>query len=532
MTKMKISSFRTKHILFSIAASSLLSIFPASAQDEKGVTSDQLELYNASNLWINTLNSAGINLFETLEYTDVYVGYKQSNGDFKRQQEGDKNNGFLFSAEGTSTIKDFYIWGKFSLETEKKRGSRFNASIIDPFRGMPFIIADNKDADWRLQYYNLAARISTPKLADNLYAGIGVNYSVSTGAKQIDPRPENRYYSLELTPSIAWTFNKNNSIGGTFYYKNMHEISDINNKNNYVNSTFYKLEGLGAFTETSGILAYRDYRGNSFGGELEYGFKSDKFDFLFSGGYIYEYENVGDGTNLFINSSRALRDNYFGDLSFVIKGNKDKQKITASGTYQNINGIFYDNTKDPNDPTVGQITLYKKTRSKFKTTQLNLVYDYFKLNESAGYIWTSGAGVSYIHNDDIYLLPQPGVASSTQELHRYNFDIHGKYNIDKGLPFRGQLIVGADVLYSLAGDCSLNYGGDKTDHIIYTDLLQKDFQFLSENYWKMSLDVQYSVPLMISGKSVNAYCKLNGGFIPDVRGNKRTNFMISLGFVL
>lgn len=529
---MKILSFTTKHILLSIGMSGFLSLSSLFAQEKESVTSDRLELYNNSNLWINTLNSAGLNILYTLEYTEINAGYKHSQGEFRRQQEGEKNNGFMFSAEGTSTIKDFYIWGKFSLETEKKRGAKFNASIIDPFRGMPFIIADDKSADWRLQYYNLAARLSTPKLTDNLYAGLGVNYSVSTGAKQLDPRPENRYYSLELTPSIAWMIDAKNSLGGTFYYKNMHETSDISSKNSYVNSTFYRLQGLGAFTETTGTGANRDYRGNGFGGELEYGLKSDKIDLLFSGGYIYDYENVIDGTNLIVNTSKALRDNYWGGLSLLLKRDKSKQKLTVSGTYQNINGIFYDNTKDPNDPVVGQVTLDKKTRSKFKTTQLDLIYDYFRLKKTAGYRWTGGAGVSYVHNDDIYLLPQPGVESSTQNLHRYNFDVHGKYNIDKGLPFKGQFLIGVGLLYSLASDCELNYGGGKTDHIIYTDLLYKDFQFLSENYWKITLDAQYSIPLHISNKIVNAYGKFNGSLIPDVNGDNRTEFMVSVGFTL
>lgn len=525
-------SAQFKNIAIVFSTSCILSIpLSAQEQDSVSITSDRLELYKSSNLWINTLNSAGLNLSETFSYTDANGGYTYTKGDFRRQQEGKKNNGFLFNAEGATTLKGAYLWGKFSLETEKKREARFNASIIDPFRGMPYIIADDRSSDWRLQYYNLETKVSTPKLFDKFYAGIGINYNVSTGAKQLDPRPENKYYSLELTPSIVWTINDKHNLGGVFYYKNMHEISEIVFKNSYENATFYYLEGLGSFTQTTGTGRQRDYRGNTFGGELQYSIQSEKSDFLLSGGYIYSYEDVIDGSYKIINDARTASDNYFGNIALVFKGEKHRHKLFANASYQNINGIFYDKVKDPNDPVVGQIILYKKTRSKFKTTQFDLGYDYYKLR-GTGYLWHTGTKVTYVMQKDNYLLPQPDVASSFQNIHRYDFDIHGKYNINKGLPFNGQLLIGASAIYSLAEDCELNYGGPNKDHIVINELLNKDFLFLSENYWKLMFDAQYSIPLTISNRAVNAYGKVNGYVVPEVNNSKRANLTVSIGFIL
>jgi len=529
--KMNIS-VQLKNIAIVFSLSLVLSAsLSAQGQDSVSVTTDRLELYKISNLWINSLNSAGLNISETLSYTEASGGYTYTKGNFRRQQEGSRNNGFLFNAEGATLLKGAYLWGKFSIETEKKRNSRFNASIIDPFRGMPYIIADNRSSDWRIQYYNLETRISTPQLFEKIYAGLGINYNVSTGAKQLDPRPKNRYYSLELTPSVVWPINNQHNIGGTFYFKNMHEISEIEFKNVYQDATFYYLEGLGAFTQTTGTGRNRDYRGNSFGGELEYSIQSEKIDFLLSGGYIYDYENVIDGTNMLINTSRAVRDNYSGNMAILFKGNKSRHKLFADASYQNINGIFYDKVKDPDDPTVGQIILNKKTRSKYRTSQFNLGYDYFRLNNT-GYTLNTGANIRYTVQKDEYLLPQPDVASSTQDIHRYDFNIHGKYNINKNLPFNGNLLIGASATYSLAQDCELNYGGANEDHLVIRELLNQDFLFLSENYWKLSFEAQYSLPLKISNKVINAYGKAGGYIIPEVNQGKRANLTVSVGFIL
>ncbi len=499
--------------------------------DSLSVTGDKLELYKQSNLWLGTLNSAGNNLYPFLNYTDVSGGYTHTQGTFRQQQEGTKNNGFLFLAEGATDLKGAYLWGKFSLETEKKRNSRFNSSIIDPFRGMPFIIADGKSSDWRLQYYNLETKIAFPKLSDKLYTGLGVNYNVSTGAKQLDPRPLNRYYSLELSPSLIYAINANHKLGGVFYYKNMHETSNIDFKNAYQDATFYYLEGLGAFTETTGNSRKRDYRGNSFGGEMQYSVSYDYLNFMLSGGYIYDRENVIDGGGQIVNTSQALRDNYWGSMALNIERNGLKHSVMAELTHQNINGIFYDKVKDPNDPVVGQIVLYKKTRSEYKTTNYSLSYNLFKLNET-GYLWNVGANLRHSDLKDTYLLPQPNVDVSTQSISRYDVAVHGKYNFNRNMPWHGQLLISSSVQYSLSNKGELNYGGGQEDHTVFKDLLYQDFLFLNKNYWKFNGEIKYTVPLSISNKSVNAYSKINAFLIPDTNLGKQSSVTITLGFIL
>lgn len=511
---------------------SFVCFIPISAQeiDSTSVNTTHLDLYRHSNLWLRSMNAAGLNDLETLVYTDVSGSYSYTKGQFTRVQEGKKNNGFIFDAEGAVRLKGAYMWGKFSLETEKRRDSQFNASIIDPFRGMPFIVADENISDWRIQYYNLETKISMPKFFDKLYAGIGVNYNVATGAKQLNPRPENRYYKLELTPSLVWTIDDKNRLGGTFYYSNMHEISNINIK--YTDDVyFYELEGLGVFKQSLNTAGKnRDYRGNAYGAELNYAIKGNVFNLLMSARYIYDYEDVIDGSSQLINISKAIRDNYYGNIVATINNGKHMHELSLEASYRDINGIFYDNDKDPDD-TVNQITLNKKTRSKFKTTYLAFGYNFFKLKDSE-YSWTAGTNIQYQSQKDKYLLPSTGVESSYENTERYNFEVHGKYNIDKNLPFKGRLLIDASAMYSLAGDNELFYGGTRNDHIVITDLLYKDFLFLSKNYWKFSGGLQYSVPLTISSRNVNVYGKVNASLIPKTNLGQRANLIASLGFIL
>lgn len=501
----------------------------AQDQPSSAIEPSALELFRATSLWFNTANAAGLNTLSQLGYTEVEGGYRYSNGEFRQQQDGKRTDGFVFNAEGATYLNNAYIWGKFSLETENRRGSRFNTSIIDPFRGMPYIKADSIRADWRIQNYNLELKAATPKLFDQLYAGLGIKYNVATGAKQLDPRPANRFYSLQLTPSVVWAANDNNNIGATFYYRNLRETSSLDSKYNEYKEIYW-LEGLGAFTSSSVVTGERDYRGNTTGVEVQYMLANDNIDFILSGGYNYGYENVIDGSRALINASKTLTDYYSANAEIIIKGRKNLHKIAGSFLYNDISGIFYDKKKDPDSPS-DQIVLDKRERSKFQTLQWQIAYDIFE-KKGAGFLWNLGTGIRYSSQEDLYRLPQPGVESSFQNIHRYDFNMHAKYNFDRSIPFEGNLLMGLDVTYSVADDCSLFYGGQDNNHTVVRNLVEKDYAFLSSDYIKFAFNAQYSIPLLVGNKKVSAYGKTSAFYIPKANSTTKNSFYVAVGFML
>ncbi len=69
----------------------------------------------------------------------------------------------------------------------------YNASIADPFRGMPYYVADQHLSKWRNQYYDLKFRAATPLLGNHWALGLEGNYVATLAAKQRDPRVDTRF---------------------------------------------------------------------------------------------------------------------------------------------------------------------------------------------------------------------------------------------------------------------------------------------------------------------------------------------------
>ena len=63
----------------------------------------------------------------------------QTIGDFRRPQQGKKKT-YEVCAEGGVNLDKIYLWGEFRYSRNAIKDANFNASIIDPFRGMPIML--------------------------------------------------------------------------------------------------------------------------------------------------------------------------------------------------------------------------------------------------------------------------------------------------------------------------------------------------------------------------------------------------------
>ncbi len=109
--------------------------------------------------------------------------------------------------EGRTLLDSFYVAGKFTYRREAIHDANFNASVIDPFRGMPFIIADNNPSDWVQQHYDLGFRVASPAYG-RWSLGLAGSYKAASGAKQRDVRTENNFYSLSVTPGVVYSISR------------------------------------------------------------------------------------------------------------------------------------------------------------------------------------------------------------------------------------------------------------------------------------------------------------------------------------
>ncbi|EJW92572.1 hypothetical protein EVA_19321, partial [gut metagenome] len=131
-------------------------------------------------------------------YSNVILGYDLQDGNYCCPQEGQKEAIVGVSSEGFINLKNAYVWGAFNFAQKNLTNAGYNASIADPFRGMPYYVADQHLSKWRNQYYDLKFRAATPLLGNHWALGLEGNYVATLAAKQRDPRVDTRFYTLGL----------------------------------------------------------------------------------------------------------------------------------------------------------------------------------------------------------------------------------------------------------------------------------------------------------------------------------------------
>ena len=81
------------------------------------------------------------------------------------------------------------MWGAFNFAQKNLTDAGYNASIADPFRGMPYYVADQHLSKWRNQYYDLKFRAATPLLGNHWALGLEGNYVPSPCSRCPGTRP-------------------------------------------------------------------------------------------------------------------------------------------------------------------------------------------------------------------------------------------------------------------------------------------------------------------------------------------------------
>ena len=161
----------------------LSSVAVTSAQ-EAGLSPAAAEKMKMTWVWNQSSNAAGLKLDQSKNYATLSGGYTLQNGKYHRVMEGDKNKSLTLNTEGGVNIRDFYFWGRFDYARNAVKDARFNASLIDPYRGMPYFVADTLSSDWNNQYYELEYKINFPAIGEKWLFGVGGEYYAYLAAKQ------------------------------------------------------------------------------------------------------------------------------------------------------------------------------------------------------------------------------------------------------------------------------------------------------------------------------------------------------------
>ena len=466
----------------------------------QGYSPAAIEQLKMKRLWFHSRNAAGTAFDDVQHYSTLNFNYNSEDGNFARPQEGEKESAVVVSSEGFLNLNKAFVWGSFNYAHENMDNAGYNASITDPFRGMPYYVVDTNRSNWRNQFYDLKFRAATPLMNNHWAFGIEGTYKASIAAKQRDPRVDTRFYTLEFIPGITYQLNNNHKFGASFQYTSIKEDSRMSNENNEINHTVYEMYGLGvSVEEIDGFTT--NYYGDRFGGSLQYNFTSSTWNVLLEGKYSLKAETAERSYST-PEKFGSVEDKIMGaSLTAVHEGKNFTNYMKADFQNRKIKGYQYVNEYDNTASSNGYVEILRNIRSNYKTTYAALDYAISK-NRGAEYAWKVEAGVTYLKQDDKYLLP-----TSIQNYENLTFDLGVKYNWALSNKFNRRLLVDLHGAYNNNLGGEFVYGGTNPDRITVTEITQGLQNYYTSNYYRFGGALTYSQQVK-ENQRMNMFAKL------------------------
>lgn len=490
----------------------------------EGFSPTSMEQLKMQRLWLQSQNAAGMVFDDTTRFSNLKMYYHTQNGNFYRPQEGEKETNLGVTSEGFMKLKKALVWGSFSFLQRNLTDAAYNASITDPFRGMPYYIIDEHQSDWRNQYYDLRFRASTPLMNNRLAFGVEGVYQASLSAKQRDPRVDTRFYNLQIVPGMTYRLNENHRMGISLRYESIKEDSRMENENSDIDQNYYILYGLGTSVRGIGNGRTTNYYGDKLGTSLQYHFQSSVWNVLLEGSYDVRAENVEQSFTS-PKKDAGVKDHTFQlSLTSFRKGENYSQFLKTIYTNRHIDGIQYVSKYDNTESLEGWEVLYQSIRSTYDTEKASLHYALMR-NRGKEYNWKLETNLAYWKQKDEYILPY-SVKSSENIL----FHVGGKKNFIVGKKMNNRLLVDLHASYKKNLSGEYRYGGSHPEYISVMGLETSDANYLNSDFYRIGGSLTYSQLVKKSAKThffVKASYDHTG--TSDFDYNKRNHLSISAG---
>lgn len=486
---------------------------------EKRNSPESFKFMKTKELWRQSSNAAGLLLDSPIKYTELIAGYNSKSGNFHRPQQGEKESNLVFNAEGAVAIKKYYVWGKFDYSRDVIEDATYNASIIDPYRDMPYYVADINPSKWNNQHYNLQFKAAVP-VYNRLSFGLEGTYKASIGSKQRDIRTDSRFYSIDVKPGIVYAITKKNHIGANFNYYNTKEYSEMSNVNIYIDQDYYEMYGLGSARKGLGAGRSTSYIGNGIGGGLQY-YHSGAINVLLSTNYVKKVEDVQVDGSSPRDDGTIKGQTWLHKVSIFSKGEKYSHSLNFRYLHKQMDGIEY--VALLNDST-GWENLRSDIYSKYSTQRFSADYTLFS-NFKEEYDWNAGVEVAYEKKEDEYLLPK-----SMLGYENLLFGMNGEKKITLSNRSMRRLLLGGSLHYNKNLSGSYNYNGPHADYIVVRDFQQTDLNYMLCDFYSFGLSATYSQKLNnLSDATVFAKAAFKHTRTNDFNFSNRNYLQISLG---
>lgn len=500
--------------------------------DTNATLSAKFQNFLAREHWLETNNAAALNSSQLPNIGRTVLSGNQEKGSFYRPQQAKEQHAVNFTSERFLKQNGFAFYGKFSFTQEWEKDVRLT-SVLDPYRGNPYILADSIGGNWKNQFYELTLKAAAPALLnDKLIFGIGINYQTGTGARQNDPRPLDYTNQIDLTPSILYLINDKHKFGLNGDFSTFKEKLDITLVNNTNPQLLYKLLGLGEYEHSRAdfiSLGYsRYYSGKSFGGDLQYEYTGAKLKWLTSVGIKVYDEDVVDGSEMSRKAGKYSYKQYNVMSSLQYAANNWMQQLKFRWSQSDRDGKEFHQFYDSRIETYE--TIFESVVNTALVTRSSLSYQLLKSKVQKDYDWLVDATVGYSGLDNRYAYPQ-----SWQIVDRMDYSLCAKKNISWSGARSLELMFNVKYYHLLSNKLDYTEKAYSTNYIA-KNVLYPDHAYLAAQGWKTGAAVQYGFSLpklkktqfFIKGEG-NVRLVDKGGLYYTGSAN-RTSWLLTLGF--
>lgn len=460
---------------------------------EKQIDPVMYDYFTDNHVWFTSGNAAGLAGDNRLEFSKLSLGAELKNGDYRRPQQSDKSKHYLFNALGGLSIGKVYLQGNFNFKQAFDDGVGYT-SLLDPYRGTPYQIADSTGGNWRKQQYDMYVKAASPVWFDLFSVGWQVDLAVGRGAKKIDPRPQTNSNRIDVSPSVAFFLGRH-TLGGSFHYRRFREDVDLMLYNTSDLQKLYLLRGMGQyFYETFNTTRReRSYEGDGKGFSLQYAFVDGRFTAFVSGKYM-NYEEDADDIDRERNRPKRigrLKDREIGgEARLSLRTGKMIHKLDLGYSSVEHKGTEIGQRFEQTD----YVTISEAPdRSVCWVDRIEGAYRLNILNAEGVYGWTMGVKALYEDYDDSY-----AVANSYIRYTR----IRGELQLSKNfrLAERQWLQTGVKGMYNHVTDKTMAYNRanaaeDEYDETIAGGLIRGDYEYFKQDYYGGGVFVKYHFKL-------------------------------------
>jgi len=297
------------------------------------------------NLWINSVNANGIGIVPIKDYGHLFFSGDYKDAKYKATYDPSNKLVYGMDAYGYKSLDKIYLQGGFSYHRSDEDNLEWTM-LMDPERNCPFILADSIGGDWKKDYYILNMYASSIPVFGVVRFGVGIDYNVSSGGRDNDPRPKATVKDLSVRPSVSFDLNSKNNLGFTYLYGDYRQDINVMNKYGVGGSIMYKILGLTLKEKpiTKSSIEYRIDRWYN-GAAMQYGHQTDrisyiteiKYNLLTEKGVLYPYKSFSDTEDNLISipeEDYKFSENQYGFYgAFRLNNNKNLHLLKLNADY-------------------------------------------------------------------------------------------------------------------------------------------------------------------------------------------------------